>query len=679
MRRLRVCVGISALCLVSPLVACIDRELAPLSPCLVSNVHDTISVKNIDSVDVLFLVDNSISMREEQTALVRELPQLVRVLSSGDRDQDGVQDFKPVELRLGVVSSDMGLPGVGGACPADLGDNAVLQHVSNPTMNPTLNCQANYPAPFLSFSPQTILDPTAVDRVSNDFACISTLGTTGCGFEQQLEASLKALWPSDHMVQGQDMRAALGQFPSFAIDPATQQGANGNGDPLGANAGFLHNDPARGLSLIAVVVVTDEEDCSSWNLGHFVPQNALGPDDPLRTQHPNLRCFMNKPNLYPVQRYIDGLKALRPGQEDLVVFGAITGVAPALVDATQLAQVNFGSPASVNAFYDRILADDSMTERVNATGDNLVPSCNPIVNGVEQKAYPPRRIVEVARGFGKNGIVQSICEDSFAPAMSRIIELIIGNLKDVCLPRKLVRDVTGEVGCRIVWELPAVSQIAPTTCNDPRYAGILAPLPDGLINRTDDGRLMCDVTQLPVGPCSSTGQADDPCATGVGPLRALSSGGAEGWYYDDFSIHTRACLAVDKQRIAFSAGAQPPTGVVVRLDCTSEVQSLVSLRTDLLNSTMSVDIGDECAEHVDCAVALSDAAECRNGRSFRQDISGTCFDVSMFCHPSNKRCVQACITNADCPSAWQCDTEGLFNPLSETENHPICVNPTCGQ
>jgi hypothetical protein len=189
MRWLRVCGGISAICVLATSAACIDRELAPLSPCLVSNVHNTISVTNIDSVDVLFLVDNSGSMKEEQAALARELPQLVRVLSSGDLDQDGIQDFRPVELRLGVVSSDMGLPGIGGACSADLGDNAVLQHVSNPTGNSALNCQPNYPAPFLSFSPQAVLDPAAVDRVANDFACISALGTTGCGFEQQLEAT----------------------------------------------------------------------------------------------------------------------------------------------------------------------------------------------------------------------------------------------------------------------------------------------------------------------------------------------------------------------------------------------------------------------------------------------------------------------------------------------------------
>ncbi len=678
MRSVRACGGIGVLCVIASTTACLDRELAPLSPCLITTVNDTISVQNVDTVDVLFMVDNSGSMREEQAALVRELPEMVRVLSSGDRDNDGVQDFRPVELRLGVVSSDLGLPGIGGgpgnpACGADLGDNALLQHASNPSANPALNCQLSYPAPFLGFSPQTGPGAAAeVQRIANDFACISTLGTTGCGFEQQLESSLKALWPSDHMVLGQDMRAALGSIQGFVADPVTQLGGNGNGDPLGANAGFLHNNVEQGLSLIAVVLVTDEEDCSSWNLGHLVHEGLLGPDDPLRAQHPNLRCFMNKQNLFPVQRYINGLKALRPGRESLVVFAAITGVLPTLVDETALANVDFEQPAQVNAFYDRILAHESMIEAPNATGDNLNTSCTTTVGGVLQKAYPPRRIVEVAKGFGANGIVQSICQESFAPAMNRIIETIIGNLPNVCLPRKLVRNLEGKVDCRVVWELPKVSQVAPTHCADPRFAGVLSAPASGR-SRTDDDRAICEVHQLPVGPCTPSGAADDLCVRGIGPIAS-----EQGWYYDDFSDDVQICPGIEKQRVSFSPGANPATGVVVRLECTSEVQSLPTLRTDLLNPAASRNVGDECVEDLDCSVALSSTESCQRGAPFRLEDNGQCLDVGMFCHDNDRRCVKACLSNADCPPAWQCDIKGIVHPLSETQNHPICVNPTCG-
>lgn len=677
MRRLRVCGGVVACCGIAVLMTgCLERELAPLSPCLISTVSTAIDVNNVDSVDVLFMVDNSNSMRQEQAALARELPQLVRVLSSGDRDGDGVQDFRPVSLRLGVVSSDLGLPGVqGDFCPSGLGDNAVLQHESNLGNDPALNCQGSYPQQFLSFSPpQPGVDAAAeVERVANDFACISSLGTAGCGIEQQLESALKALWPSDNRVQGQDVVSALGQFPFFLADPFTQQGGTGNGAPLGPNAGFLRSDPAAGVSLIAVVLVTDEEDCSSWTMEHLLPQGVYPSEDPRRLQPGNLRCFHNKQNLFPVQRYINGLKALRPGSEDMVVFAAITGVEPTLVSEDILSRVDFSNRTQSDAFYDRILAHDSMRETINAEGDNLNTSCTTTVGGVLQEAYPPRRIVEVAKGFGANGIVQSICQGSFAPAMNRIIETIVGKLPSVCLPRKLVRDMEGKVDCRVVWELPLASIVAPTVCEDPRYTGVLARPPSGRKTHTDDNRAICEVTQLPVGPCTPTGATEDTCQNGKGPLA-----GVDGWFYDDFSSDALACSDTDKQRISFSAAARPPTGVVVRLECTSEVQSISLTRDDLLNPASAPRLADECEEDAECVAALRDPAACASGAPFREARDGTCFDTSMFCHASNRRCVQACISDADCPPAWQCDIHGAVQPLAETNGHPICVNPTCG-
>jgi hypothetical protein len=52
--------------------------------------------------------------------------------------------------------------------------------------------------------------------------------------------------------------------------------------------------------------------------------------------------------------------------------------------------------------------------------DTMQPSCI-TPTGI---AYPPRRIVEVARGFGANGMVQSICQDDFGPAIDAIVRVI---------------------------------------------------------------------------------------------------------------------------------------------------------------------------------------------------------------------------------------------------------------
>ena len=53
-----------------------------------SSIEAEIAVTSIDKVDLLFVVDNSGSMREEQTALRAQFPRLIQVLTSGDRDGD---------------------------------------------------------------------------------------------------------------------------------------------------------------------------------------------------------------------------------------------------------------------------------------------------------------------------------------------------------------------------------------------------------------------------------------------------------------------------------------------------------------------------------------------------------------------------------------------------------------
>ena len=364
---------------------------------------------SVHDVDLLFMVDNSGSMREEQAALRAQFPALVRALTTGDRDGNGSEDFAPVNsLHLGVVSSDMGLIGISGIdnCTG-LGDDGVMQNKPSAEVE---GCATEYPR-FLSYQTASG-DPEAI---ANDLACIATLGTGGCGFEQQLESTLKALWPAD------DARVV------FLPDPQGF-GAIGQGDNGGMNEGFLRNDPARGLSLIAVVLVTDEEDCSSKDTRHLTPPAFLDPNVPadaeLLKQGLNLRCNFNPENLYAKERYINGLKALRPGNEQLVVFGAIVGVPPDAVNAIP-ADYATSEPAR-SAFYDGIFTHPRMQPMVDTKGtpepddDSMVPSCETAAG----RAYPPQRIVEVAQGFGPNGIVQSICQEDFGPAVEAIVDRI---------------------------------------------------------------------------------------------------------------------------------------------------------------------------------------------------------------------------------------------------------------
>jgi hypothetical protein len=638
---------------------CLKRKLKPLNPCLVSGVVAEIAVTNIDKVDLLFMVDNSGSMREEQEALRREFPKLVTVLTTGTR-ADGTKFPPAKDLHLGVVSSDMGLAGIRGIDKCnDAGDDGIMRNTPSPDVN---DCMPPYPR-FLSYTAGED-DPV---RTSTDFACIASLGTGGCGFEQQLESVLKALWPSVDIDP-----ETMEPFPMPRIEFRSNTGSTlGHGDT--ANLGFLRNDETLGLSLIAIIVVSDEEDCSSRDTSHFEPRPPAG--SPLLSQDLNLRCFRNKQNLYELTRYINGYKALRAGNPNLVIFGAIVGVPQDLVQPEDYANVDWGNDDARNQFYKTILDHPRMQEVPDPSlppmQGNLTPSCT----NAESVAYPPRRIVEVAQGFGANGTVHSICEPNFGPAVDAIIDVIAKQLGAVCLPRALVRNSEGLVGCNVVWELPTPAManpaVTPTSCGAPNFEFLLPP-DEGRDRTTDQGGAVCKVAQLKV--------IDDATAVGGKRFEPTENNGtvfSSGWYYDDFSEEvTTECTGMSKQRVAFTPGATPPTGVTVKLECLNETQSLAQNRVDIAPNYEQPKIGDPCEMVMRNGEILMGNQAC-----LVRLVDGS-MDDSMICHPDLNVCVLTCSTTTECPAAWVCDerpeTRAGTAPDDSGNGPAICVNPTCG-
>ena len=336
-------------------------------------------------VDLLLVVDNSNSMSEEQASLAEQLPTLVeRLVDPPDMDRDGSPDWAAVtDLQVGVVTTDMGTGGftVPTCATSDFGDDGVLLERSSAP-----GCPATAP-PFLRFTPAGS-DPRAF---AEQVGCVARAGTGGCGFEQPLEAALKAVAPS----------APTSSTPPGYAPPVFFRGTSGHAD--GRNAGFVRED-----TLLAVLVITDEEDCSARDPEIFNPSSSrFGATDL------NLRCFVHADEaLTPVARYVEGLTALRASRPDLVAFGVIGGV------PTDLAT---GADAT-DATYQRILDDPRMEERIDpAMATRLVPSCDVPGRGV---AFPPRRLVQVARALGpQRSTVQSICQDDFSPAAEALARL----------------------------------------------------------------------------------------------------------------------------------------------------------------------------------------------------------------------------------------------------------------
>jgi hypothetical protein len=525
--------------------------------CTRGGLCQLVSTEDRDKVDLLFMIDNSDSMGEEQSKLRDQIPHLVTVLTSGVRDDDPSHNFPAVkDIHLGVVTSDMGLPGVDGIVNCQgLGQDGIMQNHPAATFG---SCQASYP-PFLSFNASLGSQPA---QAAADFQCLTVVGTGGCGYEHQLEAPLKALWPSvDPMANLTGGKNRI----LFLPDPTTGKGALGHGDV--ENAGFLRNDPVSGLSLIAIILLTDEDDCSAADTRPFTPPMYLDPNDPLVMEGMQVRCHYNRTALYPTERYVLGFKALRPGNENTVFFAAIAGVPADLVDANVVAATNWSDAAQRDQFYDTILKDQRMQETVLTQGtpdvsdDKLQHSCNAANGGT---ADPPNRIVQVARGFGANGMVQSICQDDYAPALDTLSARMASELGARCLPQGISRNKQGLTSCDVMWLLPPPGKApasTPTDCNSPPGFGFVLPPRKGVQTVAADGGAICRVAQLAVEA--------DPRTNTLAPVATVIDGAtfSEGWYYDDFSDELAQCRAGARHRVAFTTNAKPPPGVTVALDC----------------------------------------------------------------------------------------------------------------
>jgi hypothetical protein len=336
---------------------------------------------SVRDVDFVFVIDNSGSMSEEHWSFGAALPRFFEALASGDRDGDGAADFPAAQsIQVGVITTDMGTGGfrVPTCAEPNFGDDGILRTAGNTAIP---GCMALYP-PFLAFRPA--VDDRDAASYAADVMCVSAVGTGGCAWEQPLEAALKAVTRSTSSL-------------SFHM------GTAGHGDR--ANSGSV-----RPGSLLAVVVLTDEEDCSESDPRVFDPGSPTYPGDL------NLRCFQYPGALHATERYSDGLLATRERPEDLL-YAVIAGVPPHLAGAD----------------YATILADPDMQEMVDPDNPTrLRPSCNVPGRGL---AFPPRRLVEVAQeidGAGGAGVVSSVCNADLTGALDRVLAPIEARLRGDC-------------------------------------------------------------------------------------------------------------------------------------------------------------------------------------------------------------------------------------------------------
>lgn len=413
MHHRRSSIALAPLALVA-VVGCNDH---PLKPICYQNWSETTTQVSLDSrrkVDILFVIDDSGSMGEEQGALAANFSALVEQL-------EGIE--VGADYRIGITTTDSAHPWCFDAqaqlgalrlrsclshlddfvfggddrsdeacrsqCPPDLLDLA-------PVPTALEEGGALAPRPWLERSDTSTNVPAGV-TTAQALACWGPQGIAGCGYEAPLEAVLAALARSEE-----------------------------DGDP---GAGFLRDD-----ALLQVVVVTDEVDCSiaPGGAAAFDPDGlqALWPD-PSAPTAPSAVCWragtacQTLPDgrtecvpadidlegepaapadavLHPVSRYVEALRELdarkreRMGvDEPQVLLSLIAGV-PQGWD---------GSPLDYGP------GDDAQFEGTFGVG----AGCRSEMG----EAVPPVRLLAVASELGEANVF-SICDSDYRPALAAI-------------------------------------------------------------------------------------------------------------------------------------------------------------------------------------------------------------------------------------------------------------------
>jgi hypothetical protein len=303
------------------------------------------------ALDVLFVVDPSMSLAGTLTVIAGRAPAFLDALVSSGAFPG------PNNMHVGVISTSLGLNGLMfSGLPASCalrpsGDDAVLQTTSR-----GVGCSAAH-APFLTYRSGDDLTAFA-----GDLGCALQIPTQGCSFEQPLEAALKALTASTSSLR----------FSGGTLGQADR-----------ANVGFRRPGAA-----LAIIIITDEDDCSNDNPDVFDP---VAPYSSLE-----VRCAVDATLLHPVTRYINRFLALAPPTRLAVV--ALAGFPEALAPTD----------------FTGIRADTFW--RLEVVGGTLALMC---IHDFPTGAPPAFRLLELVEGIearGGHGHAVSVCSRALGPA-----------------------------------------------------------------------------------------------------------------------------------------------------------------------------------------------------------------------------------------------------------------------
>ena len=348
----------------------------------------------VHNADIVFMVDDSGSMTEEQGNLTRNFPVFMRELNVPGAD-----------LHIAVVSSDLGAGSSSYSTQcANGGDKGTFcMHRAEDrmgvisTVDTCAICSVDVTGGrFL----RTVNPNFPAGTLENTFTCMAKLGTAGCGFEHQLGS----------------LRAAL---------------------TSNANGAFLRDD-----AYLAFVVITDEDDCTApADSTAFAVENP-GQDSSLRCAlmghtcggvHNDGTVDVNRPlsecqeasdgGLTPIQEIVDAIMATKKNDANMIVAAGI-----------------FGWP---------LPNTQPLPYRIDAQGNRGgggggTRSFRPICTSNNGDATAGLRVKKFIESF-PNSSTFSICQNDFSEAMRNIGSKIGVLLGSPCVDAPLIDVKTGNV------------------------------------------------------------------------------------------------------------------------------------------------------------------------------------------------------------------------------------------
>lgn len=328
-----------------------------------------------DALDLLFLV-NSTPYIDRAVELTSQTSEIINVVFHPDGNHQRV-----VDLHVGVIDMDVGAGGYDIAtCNSPsmgaLWRQGTCQHFNN-ILNP----------PFLTYSVDEPNDggPSDSNGIAlwSELECLMSRYSVSCELEQPLQA----------------LRLAM-----------TERVEDGT------NAGFFREGAA-----LAVVIISDEDDCSTLDQSFFDPER----DDLASFVSAGLRCFANADQLEPVANFVEMLLSQRPPGR-IVTAGWLT------------------VPPSWDGDLD-VLRPDPELDWHTATLENfeLCPE-------VSREMVKSPRLAEFIQLTGGEELIWSQCDNTiYLDGMETIGRVILDHLDPVaCLPSSPPEESRCEVALR---------------------------------------------------------------------------------------------------------------------------------------------------------------------------------------------------------------------------------------